>query len=156
MLLEWLQPTSLPHCFQTGMLLWTWYTLDWDGDLPAQSDRSFSMWLQGIWPWRGRMSPEIKWQQAFLAEVRTLLDHITSLPVAFQNEEPSLRGEILTSRNCFASISHSVSWLFHDLFMVTGSEYPTGSRLSGGDEDFNANLACPDPEGSPPAHVFPR
>lgn len=40
---------------------------------------------------------EIKWQQAFLAEVRTLLDHITSLPMAVQKEEPSLRGEILTS-----------------------------------------------------------
>lgn len=32
------------------------------------------------------MSPEIKWQQAFLAEVRTLLDHITSVPMAFQKK----------------------------------------------------------------------
>lgn len=84
------------------------------------------MWLQGIWPWRGRMFPEIKWQHAFLAEVRTLLDHITSLPMAFQRKEPSLRGEILISWNCFSSISHSVSWLLHNLFMVTGSECHMG------------------------------
>lgn len=32
------------------------------------------------------MSLEIKWPQAFLAEVRTLLDPFTSLPVLFKGE----------------------------------------------------------------------
>lgn len=145
MLHKWLQPTSLPHCFPTGITL----DLIWVGDLPAQSDRSFSMWLQGIWPWRGRM----KSSGSRHSLLRLGLNSISSLPMAVQKEEPSLRGEILTSWNCFSSISHSVSWLFHDLFMVTGSECPTGSRVLGGDEDSNADQAHTDPEGSPSAHV---
>lgn len=38
--------------------------------------------------------------------------------------------------------------------MVTGSECPTGNRVSGGDEDSNADQECTDPEGSPSAHVL--
>lgn len=104
--------------YQSSTLLSNWdVTLDliWVGDLPVQFDRSFSMWLQGIWLWRGWMSLEIKGPQAFLAEVRTLLDHITSLPMSFQREEPSLRGEIWhpeTASQAFPILSHDFSIIY--------------------------------------------
>lgn len=141
------KPTSLPHCFQTGTSHWTWYQLEICQlnltGLAICDLKPFDHEEEECCSSHILLQLGLCWTLVCLKSWRAV-----GWATAFQREEPGLKGELLTSWNCFSSTSHSVSWPFHNLFMGTGYK----CHNEGGDK-VPTQRESSDPERAPPAHV---